>query len=775
MIQIPNNIKHLRFVRVLAGKKAAFETDWQKHTYTYDEMVKYLKNGENYGVVCNPDEEIGMIDADHKEYIMAVENNLPETFSVQSSSDQKRHFYYKIKNWNNKKNKIILVNPDDRDNKSSQGGDIRFGNFYVVGPGSIHPDTNTPYTVISNCPIAEVDFKDIDTLLQPYYKVETVSSLSSREFRNYPLPIKTVLDFYNITLNSSNGEECFCPHPIHGSENGTNFGVNLVKNVWCCRRCSSGGGVIKLVALLEKYIDCSDCSSELPDHIYDQTIEIINTKFNVDLYKEKKLPLNDTYNAMIFSKDNKNRLAYCDSLGGWVYYNSQYWETDSLSKVNEFANDVYNTMVSQAPTWVPVINKNDSDEDIKIKENIIRSWKNHVTRTGNRFSLEAMINVAKKDLSIRPEQFDANKNLLCLKNGEYDLNTMTFYPFRPESMLTKQANYSYDPNATCPNWERFLNIIFQGDTDTIRYIQKCVGYSLTDDVSEQPFFILYGGGSNGKSTFVNTIRHGMGSYACTTPVSSLIEKKNEGIPNDIARLRSMRLVATSETDYARVLDVATIKRLTSTDPISARFLNREFFEFQPTFKIFFSTNHKPTIKVTDDGCWRRLKLIPFNYKFDGADKIINYEALYLLPELSGILNWVLDGYKMYKKEGLKESKFVLDAIKEYKEEEDLMGIFLEENCIKDDSFSNIIVKSELYKYYVRVTELDKGYPLGKKNFFEKILSHGFYFKRISSGDHKGKFGCVGLICKDNFQIGLGNIAPYSYKVADVCQDSGFSE
>ena len=410
-----------------------------------------------------------------------------------------------------------------------------------------------------------------------------------------------------------------------------------------------------------------------------------------------------------------------------------------------------------------------TEELNEIKTKKINGWKRHVKITGDARSLANMATVAQKDLSVADSSFDADSSLICLANGEYDLNNYKFSPFRSESFLTRQANYSYDPTADCPNWKRFLSIIFFGDTDLIDYIQRCVGYSFTDDISENAFFIAHGDGSNGKSTFVNTIRHGMGSYASTTPIQTLMAKRNETIPNDVARLRSLRLVTTAETESARVLDTAMVKQFTSSDPITARFLQKEFFEFKPTFKIFLCTNHIPTVKDMDGGTWRRIKLIPFNYKFEGANKILDYEQKYLFPEFPGIFNWAVEVLRKWRVDGLKEPKVVLEATKAYQVNEDTIGSFVEEYLIKDNMYYTL--RSDLWRFYNDVMDMDHIKAFGKKNFLEKMSNQGFRTERLTKGANKGKHAFNGIKCVDVVFPARGDAkgSPEAYSVAsDRC-------
>ena len=150
-----------------------------------------------------------------------------------------------------------------------------------------------------------------------------------------------------------------------------------------------------------------------------------------------------------------------------------------------------------------------------------------------------------------------------------------------------------------------------GNEDLIAYMQRLVGYSLTGLTGEQIMPILYGSGANGKSTFIETVSAILGDYAQQTPTETLVATHNNGIPNDLARLRGARFVSAVETGEGNRLDEGLVKQMTGGDRITARFLRQEFFEFTPVFKLFLATNHKPVIRGTDEAIWRRIHLIPF--------------------------------------------------------------------------------------------------------------------------------------------------------------------
>jgi putative DNA primase/helicase len=224
------------------------------------------------------------------------------------------------------------------------------------------------------------------------------------------------------------------------------------------------------------------------------------------------------------------------------------------------------------------------------------------------------------------------------------------------------------------------------NTDLIIFLQLAAGLALTGDTSEQVMFILYGSGANGKSTFLNVLMRILGDYAIATPTDTFMRRKGDQISNDIARLRGTRLVTTTEAEQGRRLSEPLIKQITGNDAMTARFLYGEFFDFIPTFKIFMATNHKPVIKGTDHGIWRRIKLIPFTTTIaeEKQDKHLEEK---LLAEGPGILNWLLAGTGMWVEKGLATPQAITRATEDYRSEMDVLGNFLKECCVQNPNAS----------------------------------------------------------------------------------------
>ena len=265
--------------------------------------------------------------------------------------------------------------------------------------------------------------------------------------------------------------------------------------------------------------------------------------------------------------------------------------------------------------------------------------------------------------------------------------------------------------------------IFNNDLDLIKFVQKAMGYSLSGDVSEQCMFILWGTGANGKSTFLNVLQELFGDYACSTGTENFMKKTSEQ-SNDLVRLRGMRLVTTSEAEQGKAISESLIKQITGENELTARFLYGEYFSFKPTFKIFMATNHKPKIKGADNGIWRRIKLIPFTVTIPPEQRDKNLTEK-LLAENSGILNWLLKGYALWRKEGLTEPAAIKEANDEYRFDMDSIQAFINEVLNVDASLKWRLPTKDLYDVYLKWCARNNERALSQKGLGVRMQEKGF--------------------------------------------------
>jgi putative DNA primase/helicase len=287
---------------------------------------------------------------------------------------------------------------------------------------------------------------------------------------------------------------------------------------------------------------------------------------------------------------------------------------------------------------------------------------------------------------VREDALDPMPNILNCRNVCVDLKTGEIVDAKASWLLSKRTAVDFDREASCPTFMRFVDEIMVGRQDMVEFLQRWFGYCLTGEMTAQVFTIFYGNGANGKSTLVELISRIMGSYSRTAPPDTFVQKQAGGIPNDVAALRGSRLVLTTETEANSRLAESKIKNLTGGDRVSARFMRAEYFEFQPTWKIVISTNHRPRVSGADHGIWRRIVLVPFDFiaTKDRMDPLLPKK---LWEERDGILRWMVQGAaKWYAdgegRAGLNISKNIMDEVEEYKSDEDLIGRYIDEECVK---------------------------------------------------------------------------------------------
>ena len=234
-------------------------------------------------------------------------------------------------------------------------------------------------------------------------------------------------------------------------------------------------------------------------------------------------------------------------------------------------------------------------------------------------------------------------------------------------------------NAPCPIWDRTVAEIFGHDDVLIAYFDRFVGYSVTGDCREEVLAVAYGDGGNGKGTLMNTLGEILGDYADNLPFSALELHERLGIPNDIAKLVGKRFVTSSESGETRRLNEARVKAVTGRDPMTARFLHREYFTFQPKAKFWLAVNHRPVVRDTSVGFWRRIHLIPFRCSF--ADKPDLELKDKLRAEASGILARAVRGCLAWQREGLNPPEVVRGATATYRTDSMPLARFLEARCV----------------------------------------------------------------------------------------------
>ncbi|MGF9978701.1 phage/plasmid primase, P4 family [Viridibacillus arvi] len=418
---------------------------------------------------------------------------------------------------------------------------------------------------------------------------------------------------------------------------------------------------------------------------------------------KKKFRLNELGNAERIAHEYGHVIRYVGDMG-WMMWDGKRWKFDNKKQIERIANKVLRELE-------------------KSEDEFERKWARSCGKRNIR------MNSIKDLMPLVPaerEEFDRHKFLFNVENGTINLKDGKLQQHDRELKLTKISNVAFDEKAECPTWLKFLDQIFKGDKELIEYMQCLVGYSLTGDISEQSMYFLVGGGSNGKSTYVNAVKSLLGDYGLQTKSDTFIKKKDTGANNDIARLANARFVSAVESEEGEKLQESLVKTITGGEPILARFLRQEFFEFLPEFKVFFTTNHKPIIGGVDDGIWRRVKIIPFTLSLKPHERDKKLEEKLSL-EMPGILNWAIEGCLKWQKSGLKEPRVVVDATGNYKEDMDILAPFLNEVCYIDEpkNESIKIEAKELYNVYDSWCYKSGERALGNRSFYRMLETKGF--------------------------------------------------
>lgn len=434
------------------------------------------------------------------------------------------------------------------------------------------------------------------------------------------------------------------------------------------------------------------------------------------------MKLTDSGNAEALIQAHGDVLRYCPPMRAWYIWGGRVWREDTNGGILQLTKQV-------ARGYGDVAEKMEADDPQRK-----RLFKWALDSEGLRY-MQSAITIAQSDVDVCVDaaEFDRDPMLLTVENGTLDLESGKFRTFDPDDYITHWAPVTYTRDAHSTLWEDFLASIIP-DPATRDFIQAAVGYSLTGSMEEDKMFILYGDGRNGKTTFVNAIMSMMGGYSAQASSQAIMHKRGDGPTNELFVLRGKRFVAATETGESRHLNECLVKQMTGGDPISVNPKYRSQIEFIPTWKLWLSTNHEPQIIGTDTAIWRRLLKIPFSVTIPEAQCDTKLKPmLSTRSERSGILNWALEGTRMWRKSGLKPSPEVAWATTKYRAGQDYVAEFLSECCIV--SPQNTVSKSVMYQKYVMFCKQNYLIFVAKNVFGRRLHEIGI----SESRDTKSRF------------------------------------
>lgn len=502
---------------------------------------------------------------------------------------------------------------------------------------------------------------------------------------------------------------------------------SLMRDKWHRVQSGSTYGQITLEKAItitkETYNPMGKKTSANEDFISDRLEDLSKLK----PFKNPRYYSNDIGNSNLFADYYKSIARYVPERKKWFVYDGRVWASDTGNlKVMKLCKNLANQLMYYA---------------LSIKDESLRkTYIDKAKKWQLRRNREVILKDAQDVYPLSMSEFDKDIYLLNCLNGTLNLKDGIFYPHKATDYITKMTGVNYDPNAECPRWIDFIDEVMCGDKEKAEFFQKSLGYALTGDTRYESMFILFGATTrNGKGTSMETFLNICGDYGRTSRPETIGMKMNSSSSapsEDVARLAGARFVNISEPDKKLVLSAALLKSLTGNDTINARFLHENSFDFRPQFKIFINTNHLPMVTDLTLLTSGRVKIIPFERHFEEWEQDKNLKNLFSNEEnLSGILNWVIEGYRNLQTNGFKVPDSVRQATLDYHKENDKIGLFVEERLIKDANAEERT--ADLYSAYQDWCRNNGYYTENARNFKSSLASIGrIARKRPKAGGEK---------------------------------------
>jgi putative DNA primase/helicase len=410
-------------------------------------------------------------------------------------------------------------------------------------------------------------------------------------------------------------------------------------------------------------------------------------------------------------------LRYCYPWGRWLVWTGRNWLVDDRGEVLKRAKATVSRIYQEAAAA--------QDDETR------KALAKHAMSSEAERKIKAMVELAKPEVSILPEELDADPWKLNVLNGTIDLRSGKLLEHNRADLLTKIAPVEYDPMEKAPNWEAVLERVLPSE-DVRGFFKRLCGYALSGEVSEHVLPVLYGIGANGKSTVLNALLEALGDYGIQAAPDLLISKRGSH-PTELADLFGMRCVTSIEVEDGRRFAESLVKQLTGGDRVRARRMRQDFWEFNPTHTVFLATNHKPEVRGTDNAIWRRIRLIPFTETIppEEQDKKLPEK---LRAELGGILTWAVEGCLEWQLDGLEAPEEVRKATGKYRSEMDVVGAFLDECCVMGED--RTVSAADLYRAYGEWCK-DAGETQEKQRKFGSKLTETRRFERYRGGKTGG--------------------------------------
>ena len=335
------------------------------------------------------------------------------------------------------------------------------------------------------------------------------------------------------------------------------------------------------------------------------------------------------------------------------------------------------------------------------------------------------------------------KGLINLENGVLEVNSGDLLPHSKDYYFFNAVPIEYDVSKQCPKWESFLDEVMLGKSDLIDLLQEMFGYCLIPGNWQQVAFILYGEGENGKSVLLEVLRNLLG-------ISNTSALSLSDISSQFRRIELHNKYANicDESPTGKAIEADTFKNLVSGGVVVAEQKFKPAFSFYNLAKLIFSTNSVPHVKDHTHAFYRRLIVVPFDYRVS-PEKKDKQLAQKLLEELPGILNWSIEGLRRLEEQKIfTEADGSLLAKDQFVREGDSVKSFLDDCCETEDSYE--VYTSELYSSYREFCESNGQFPVAINEFGKRLTTHVRSISKFREGSGKRAWKYLGVKLTESY-------------------------
>jgi len=686
MIELPNQLKSkkIRFVKIDSGTKRPIEESWAEdnnYRYNENEFKIYLKQAESYGIVCGYGNLI-IVDIENiedKSVANLVFTKFPKTFTVQTGNGG-WHLYYFCPEI---KKRIRLTK------KGRHYGEIQAKGNQCIGPGSIHPSGNK-YTILNNTEIETISKKNLIEILDGFTEEKDISKFKINTIGGMNWDISKLIK-YCPGLKSRDDIKWRGAHPIHGSETGQNFEIDVEKNTWYCFRCEVGGDAVSLIAMLEGIVKIDDyCPTKdqikkefksikkigiekygYPDNNYDSGDKQRPTgpespnDFKLFIKKGKKEKLN-VFGISNYIDSKKTFIAIEDATGRATHiyaYEDGYYKLNGESILRVLIKELFKT------------------------ENI--PWSTYYENE--------IVNYIKTRKTIKRDEIQEKPHLINLNNGIYNLFTKRLEKHSPKYYFLYKIPWNYNSKAKLTKeMIKYFNTTFN-KKKYINLTQELFGYCLYTKYNYHGLFYLYGTGGNGKTVWLRILENLLGTNnIANKSINSLISNRFV-----TAQLYGKLLNSCGELSGYVLENTDMLKRLTAGERIEAEFKGKDGFDFNNYAKIITACNSIPSSNDKTDGWYDRQYILPFLKKFrytkeqdiDLIDKLITKKSM------EGLLVWSIEGLKRLLTK--KRFTYLQDKKEKYLMYQENTKYFVRTKYERDNNLNNYIKVNDIRKEYIK--------------------------------------------------------------------------